>query len=175
VIEDQRRYKELKSEQYKAQEKCKLELMEKLSIRCKSFRDEQAEMKKDEDELDENDPFIEQFIKKRMEEMMHKIRLNKSRNFGKLNFLKDGNDLLDAIENEPKGVLIICHIYNQSMESCTTMNHCLDILASQYPYIKFCAVEAYSAGMSERFVSDCSLIKSHHLKLILIIFYNIIL
>lgn len=154
MIEDQRRYKELESEQHKAQERSKLELMEKLSIRCTSFRDDQINMNQEGDELDENDPFIEQFIKKRMEEMMQKSRLNKSRNFGKLNFLKNGDDFLDAIENEQKNVLIICHIFNQSTESCITMNHCLGILASQYPYIKFCAVEAYSAGMSERFVSD---------------------
>lgn len=160
VLNDWKRYQELKQERKRSEEIDKLKLMEKLSMSCKTYIEEMEEKKRQEivqDELDklladDDDPFLNEYMKKRMAEMMEEVQLNRSgRKFGQLIRLTKGEDFLEAIEKEAKDVLIICHISNESYEGCIAMNGCLSLLASQYPFIKFTSLDARSAGMSERF------------------------
>ncbi|XP_053213581.1 phosducin-like protein [Panonychus citri] len=160
VLNDFKRYQELKQERKRSEELSKLKLMEKLSMSCKTYNEELEEKKQQEivqDELDklmtdDSDPFLNEYMKKRMSEMMEEVEANRSvRKSGKLIRLTKGEDFLEAIEKEAKDVLVICHIANESNEGCVAMNGCLQCLASKYPFIKFCALDARSAGMSERF------------------------
>lgn len=129
---------------------------------CKTNIEEMEEKKRQEmvqDELDkllndDDDPFLNEYMKKRMAEMMEEVQLNRSgREFGRLIRLTKAEDFLEAIEKEAKDVLIICHIANESYEGCISMNGCLSLLAPEYQFIKFCTLDARAAGMSERFVS----------------------
>lgn len=144
----------------------KLKLMEKMTLTCKSYLDEREDIRKQErvsDELDklleEDDPFFNEYMKKRMQEMMLELQSSRnSKTFGELVRLNSGEEFLDAIEKEDKDVLVMVHISNDDIDACVAMNGCLSCLASQYLYIKFCTLNAYAAGMSERFVSFHSII-----------------
>lgn len=159
VINDWRKFQELKQKREQHAELERMKLMEKLSMKCKPYSQEVEEKAKQEklsDDLDkmleEEDPFLNEYMKKRMQEMMEEVISNRnSRKFGQLIQLNTGDEFLDAIEKENAEVLTIIHISNNSIDACKAMNGCLSYLASQYPYIRFCTLDAYAAGMSKRF------------------------
>lgn len=156
MIKDWQRYKQFETEKRENEEKEKLELMKKLSISCRSQLDEDIEQNKanNEDTDDLNDPFLKEYMIKRMKEMMEQIDSSgKERQvFGKIIYLSSGSEFLEAIDKENKFVTIICHIYTNDIEECERMNGCLNCLAQKYPNVKFCAIEAKIAGMSKQFV-----------------------
>ncbi|CAG2122680.1 unnamed protein product [Medioppia subpectinata] len=132
--------------------------MSKLSLSCRSHLDEELAKKEnqttDEDDFDDmNDPFLKEYMIKRMQEMMEQIDSDGKERpvFGKLLLLGSGAEFLEAIDKEKKFVTIICHIYTRNIQECVDMNGCLDCLAKQYSNVKFCAIEASIAGMSKHF------------------------
>lgn len=154
VIKDWQRYKQLENERRDEQAKEKLELFKKLSITCRSTLDDEKEKQREEsmeNDLQElmNDEFLKEYMQKRMEEMM-KVVQNQPR-FCMLSKLKNGQEYLDAIEKENPNVTVIIHIYTDDIAGCEAMNGCLQCLAQQYPLVKFCCLEASSAGMSKHF------------------------
>lgn len=150
VIKDWQRYKQLETEKRDEQEKEKLELIKKLSLTCNSHIDDEKEKEKDR-EFQElmNDAFLKEYMQKRMEEMMKWA--NSRPTFCKLIKLKSGQEYLEAIEKEYPNVTVVVHIYTADISGCDAMNGCLHCLAQEYPYVKFCCLEASSAGMSKHF------------------------
>lgn len=86
-----------------------------------------------------------------MQEMMKETTNRPT--FGKLIMLNNGAEFLESIDKENKNVTVICHIYSNDIAGCEAMNGCLECLATEYVNVKFCAIEASSAGMSKHFVS----------------------
>lgn len=162
VINDWKRYQEMKKQKTVEADLQQLKLMEKMSMSCQSYMQELEEKSKQEkvdEELDklleeDDDRFLNEYMKKRMLEMMQEVQSSRNcKKFGELIRLETGEEFLDAIEKEESSVLVIVHISNDN-SACTTMNGCLNCLASQYSNIKFCTLNAYAAGMSKRFVSN---------------------
>ncbi|XP_012058784.1 PREDICTED: phosducin-like protein [Atta cephalotes] len=140
VIKDWQRYKQLETEKRESQEKERLQLINKLSLTCRSTLDEEKE------KLNETDPelanlltdeFLLEYQKQRMKEMLAKTE---KLCFGRVIDLENTDQFLQAIDGEDKSVIIIVHIYEDNVSGCEAMNGCLISLAEEYPYIKFCKI-----------------------------------
>lgn len=150
VIKDWQRFKQLEIEKREDNEKERVELMKKLTLTVKTALDAEKEKAKEDAELDEllNDEFLLEYQKKRMQEM---LKNQPNIVFGKLLYLKNGEEYLDAIDKENKQVKIIIHLYEDHVESCRAMNACLTNLAKIYKNVKFCSIIASRAGLSRDF------------------------
>lgn len=138
----------------------RLSLAKKLTMSCQTVSEEEAEKKKAdsidkefEEMLNGSDPFLEEYVKKRMEEMMQEKKSSK-RTFGRILNVKSGGEFLEEIEKENgNNTCVICHIYSPRIPACLVLNKHLAILAVKYKQVKFVTVEVASAGMSQHFVS----------------------
>lgn len=132
-------------------ERC--ELMKKLSITAKTSAEDQKakEQAEFDDELNEllNDDFLQQFQKRRMQEMLAMSGVTPK--FGEVISLKNGDDFLTSIDNEHKSVTVIIHIYEDKYRACKSMNKCIIKLAKEYPSVKFCKILSTVAGLSKNF------------------------
>lgn len=161
VIKDFQRYKQFENEQRESQDAEKLALMKKLSLSCRSYIDEKVEQKLNAgedlgDDTDDNDPFIKEYIAKRMREMLERYQQREVKKvFGDLAFLNTGEALLSILEDKDlKNILVVTHVYNRKIPECKTMNSCLDKLAKKYQHVKFCCLDASVAGMSYEFIKN---------------------
>lgn len=160
MIKDFQRWKQLEAERRAADDMERLSLTKKLSMTCQTVSEEEAERNKAdaidkefEDMLTGPDPFLEEYVKKRMEEMIHDKKSSKH-SFGRILNVKTGSEFLEEIERENNSnVCVICHIYSNRIPACLTLNKHLAILAVKYKQAKFLTVEVASAGMSQHFVS----------------------
>ncbi|CAF2814198.1 unnamed protein product [Rotaria sp. Silwood2] len=156
VIEDWRRFKQLETEKREEQQKEKVTLIKKLTMTCRSYLDEEEAKKKEQEALedeffDAEDEFFKEYRAKLMHEMQQRL-LNAPR-FGKQIDLNREN-FTNTIDNENKNVTIIVHVYEQSAIGCKTMNKCIQILAEQYPFVKFCRIQASEAQLSHNFIKN---------------------
>ncbi|KYN42441.1 Phosducin-like protein [Trachymyrmex septentrionalis] len=151
VIKDWQRYKQLEAEKRESQEKERLQLINKLSLTCRSALDEEKE------KLNETDPelanlltdeFLLEYQKQRMKEMLAKTE---KLYFGRVIDLENTDQFLQAIDGEDKSIIIIIHIYEDNVSGCEAMNGCLISLAEKYPYVKFCKILGSIAGLSKQF------------------------
>lgn len=155
VVQDWQLYKQLESQQREENDKQRLEMMKKLSITTSTKREDEERKKEEELEaelaelLDEE--ILQQFQKQRMAEMLQMCGQQKV--FGKVIQLATSEDFLNAIEKENPNTTVIIHIYEKNVNSCNTLNTCLDTLASEYKNIKFCKIISSTAGMSSKFKS----------------------
>jgi len=69
------------------------------------------------------------------------------------------DNFTQSIDGENKNVTIIVHVYEQGARGCQLMDKCFDALAEQYPYVKFCRIQASEAQMSHNFVWTLSTLK----------------
>lgn len=144
VLRDWELYKQLENEKLIDEELQKVAIAKKLTL-----------SKPQDDEIDKElvdlmgDEFLLQYQKQRMEEML--LKPSGMPKFGNVLLLRNGNEFLDAIDNENKSVTIVVHIYEESNSGCKTMNKCLETLCKQYPSVKFCKIIGSSAGMSQRY------------------------
>ncbi|EGI70957.1 PREDICTED: phosducin-like protein [Acromyrmex echinatior] len=150
VIKDWQRYKQLEAEKRESQEKERLQLINKLSLTCRSALDEEKE------KLNETDPelanllsdeFLLEYQKQRMKEMLAKTE----KLFGRVIDLENTDQFLQAIDGEDKSIIVIVHIYEDNVSGCEAMNGCLISLAEEYPYVKFCKILGSIAGLSKQF------------------------
>lgn len=129
--------------------------MKKLSITAKTTAEDQKDKEKAEfdAELEEllNDDFLQEFQKRRMQEMLALSGLLPK--FGELVNLKSGDEFLHSIDGENKSVTVIIHIFEDKFKACKTMNKCLTKLAQEYPTVKFCKILSTVAGLSKKFKS----------------------
>lgn len=153
VIKDWQRFKQLENEKRMDQDRERLELMKKLSITAKTTaEDQKAKEQADFDaELEEllNDDFLQEFQKRRMQEMLAVSGMLPK--FGELVALKNGEDFLKSVDGENKSVTVIIHIYEDKFKACKTMNKCMVKLAQEYPSVKFCKILSTVAGLSKKF------------------------
>ncbi|XP_075224114.1 phosducin-like protein 1 [Lycorma delicatula] len=153
VIKDWQRFKQLESKKRSEQEKGRLSLIKKCSLTCRTAKEEEeeeiGELEKEFDEMF-TDKFLEQYRKQRMNEMLS----NKLPVFGKLIHLRNGDEFLEALDNENKSVAVVVHVYEDNISGCKMMNKCLAELSTEYPNVKFCKLVSSTAGMSSHFKSD---------------------
>lgn len=153
VIKDWQRFKQLENEKRQEADREKLELMKKLSITAKTTaEDQKAKEQADFDaELEEllNDDFLQEFQKRRMQEMLALSGMLPK--FGEVVTLQNGDDFLHCIDGENKSVTVIIHIYEDKFKACKTMNKCMVKLAKEYPTVKFCKILSTVAGLSKKF------------------------
>lgn len=127
--------------------------MKKLSITAKTTAEDQKakEQAEFDNELDEllNDDFLQEFQKRRMQEMLALSGMLPK--FGEVVALKNGDDFLHCIDGENKSVTVIIHIYEDKFKACKTMNKCMAKLAREYPTVKFCKILSTVAGLSKKF------------------------
>lgn len=121
------------------------DLAKKLSLNCRSEKEDQeinSEIEKLENELEnDDDEFLQEYIKKRMHEMIESSIVNR-KHFGHVFELKDGDEFLNTVDNpEHKNVLIVIHIWDRGSEACKAVNGCLMTIAKEYNYIKFCRIQ----------------------------------
>jgi len=129
-------------------------LIKKLTTTCRSYLDDEEAKKKEENEeefFDADDEFFKEYRAKLMQQMQQRL-LNAPR-FGQQIDLNREN-FTKAIDDENKNVTIIVHVYEQSAIGCKLMNNCFQILAEQYPYVKFCRIQASEAQLSHNFVKN---------------------
>lgn len=155
VIEDWRRYKQLERENREDQEKEKVELAKKLAMTCRTDKEDQEakakEEKQDEDlEALLDDEFLAAYMERRMKEMIQE-NMSKKKYFGKLIDLDDVDQFLHAIDKEDKSVVVVIFIYEKDVAGCEAMNGCLQIVAKDHSYVKFCRILASTAGLSKHF------------------------
>lgn len=153
VIKDWQRFKQLENEKRLDQERERVELMKKLSITAKTTAEDQKGKEQDEfdAELEEllNDDFLQEFQKRRMQEMLAMSGMVPK--FGEVVTLKNGEDFLQSIDGENKSVTVIIHIWEDKFKACKTMNKCMVKLAQEYPAVKFCKILSTVAGLSKKF------------------------
>ena len=135
------------------QERERIELMKKLSLTAKTAAEDQKAKEQEEfdAELEEllNDDFLQEFQKRRMQEMLAMSGMLPK--FGEVVTLNNGDEFLQAIDSEHKNVTVIIHIYEDKFKACKTMNKCLAKLAQEYPTVKFCKILSTVAGLSKKF------------------------
>jgi len=155
VIKDWQRFKQLEHEKNQENDKERRELVKKLAMTCRSD-DLDKEIEKDGqksniDNLESDllqDDFLQEYLKKRMEEMTKK--LTDLPKFGKV--LELTNEMfLNEIDKENKNVTVIVHIYDQKIQECRLMNQCFETIATDYPIVKFCKVRSCEINLSEKF------------------------
>lgn len=153
VIKDWQRFKQLENEKNEEKERERLFLMKKLAITSKTKAEDDKQKEQDEldaefDELMNSDTLFE-FQRQRMMEMMQVCGQQMA--FGKVLSLGNGDEFLNAVDMENKNTTVIVHIYENHLSACKTMNKCLDQLAKEYVYVKFCKMYGSVAGMSKDF------------------------
>lgn len=155
VIKDWQRFKQLESERREEAELERLALAKKLSLSCRTER-EDAEERQRQEQLDremesllEEDDFMQVYMQKRMQELMNLTRSNKV--FGELISLMTGEDFLAAIDQEDKAVTVIILLQEPGVEGCEAMKGCLACIARDYKNVKFCEIAASAAGLSRHF------------------------
>lgn len=152
VLKDWQQYKKLETEKRDEDEKERIALMKKLTLTVQTALDEEKEDEIEDLDLNEllqNDLFLLDYQKKRMEEMLQKNQHNLT--FGQLIYLCNGQDFLDAIDKENKAVQVIVHLYEDKVDACRVMNSCLVELSKLYDKVKFCTIIASRAGLSRDF------------------------
>jgi len=151
VIEDWRRYKQLEVEKREIDERERLDLAKKLSLNCRSEKEDReinSEIEKLENDLDDDDEFLQEYIKKRMHEMIESSIVNR-KHFGYVFELKDGDEFLNTVDDpEHKNVLIVIHIWDRGSDACKAVNGCLLTIAKEYNYIKFCRIQVSFSNFS---------------------------
>lgn len=130
-----------------------MELAKQLSLSCQTSQELEQQKIRDQqldDELDglldQSDPILQEYMRKRMEEMLHKSKPQLV--FGQVIRCKESGDFLREIEQDVK---VICHIYSAVMKECHRLNECFDELAERHVATKFLCIEVNTCGMSARF------------------------
>ena len=141
VIEDWRRYKQLETEKRAENEREKVALAKKLALTCRSDREDQEINKEMEAlELEEEDEFIQEYMKKRMQEMVEAAVIQR-KHIGHVFAVQDGESFLNTVDcKETKSDLIVVLIV-ESGSICKIMESCWATLAKEYSYVKFCKIQ----------------------------------
>ncbi|XP_034668591.1 phosducin-like protein [Drosophila subobscura] len=153
VVKDWQRFKQLEAERRDETERQRLALAKKLSMTTTTTAEDEERKRQEEldDELSElmSEDFLQQYQKQRMAEMLRQTGHNQQ--FGTVHQLSSHGEFLACVEQESKHTTIIIHIYEKSLSACSTLNKCLETLASDYPSIKFAKICSSVAGMSRDF------------------------
>lgn len=157
VIQDWQRYKQLEAERREESEAERVALAKKLTMSARTDQEDQdakAREQKAADEIDdlfdEDDEFLRDYMKKRMEEMIEKNMCTK-RSYGKIIDLHSDGEFLEAVDKVDKNVIVVIFITEDKAPGCEAVHGCLINVAKDYDHIKFCRMYASTAGLSKRF------------------------
>ncbi|XP_064399914.1 phosducin-like protein [Halichondria panicea] len=99
------------------------------------------------------DPFLQDYRAKRMEQMKNEVKKGGRRQrFGNLVEVR-GDKYDHYIENSPPQTFVIMHIYDEFVSVCLYLNQRLTQMAKLYPTARFCRVQAGQVGVSPAFIS----------------------
>ncbi|XP_068605240.1 phosducin-like [Brachionichthys hirsutus] len=98
---------------------------------------------------EEDERCLKRYRKQCMQEMHE--RLSFCPTFEAVHELESGEDFLEVIEKEHRMTQVVVHIYQHGVTGCEQLNSSLDCLASEYPSVKFCRIDAVASGAAERF------------------------
>ncbi|KAM9460062.1 phosducin-like [Salvelinus alpinus] len=101
---------------------------------------------------EEDEKGLRKYRKQCMKEMHERFSFGPT--FDSVVELDNGEAFLEVIEKEHRLTLVVVHIYKDGVKGCEALNSCLDCLATEYPSIKFCRIEAAATGAGERFSDD---------------------
>ncbi|KAI8037854.1 hypothetical protein M5D96_009355 [Drosophila gunungcola] len=154
VVKDWQRFKQLEAERRDETERQRLALAKKLTITTATAAEDEERKRQEEldAELDElmSEDFLQQYQKQRMAEMLRQTGHHQQ--FGQVQQLSTHGEFLACVEQENKHTTIIIHIYERQLAACTTLNKCLDSLASDYPSIKFAKICSSAQAVIGNFV-----------------------
>lgn len=153
VIKDWQRFKQLETERNEEKERERIQLAKRLAITtCTAAEDaerkEQEALEAEFAELLNEDTLLE-FQRRRMVEMME--RCGQQQVFGKVINLANGEEFLNAVDQESKLTTVVIHIYENHLAACKTLAKCLNTLADEYRQVKFCKILGSVAGLSKGF------------------------
>uniref|UniRef100_A0A3P9CS49 Phosducin b n=1 Tax=Maylandia zebra TaxID=106582 RepID=A0A3P9CS49_9CICH len=117
-----------------------------LTPMCRKFVQE-YELLKEEDE-----GCLKSYRKRCMQEMHDKLSFGPR--FEGVYDLDSGEAFLEVIEKEHHSTVVVVHIYKNGIKGCEALNSCLDCLATEYPTVKFCKIDAVASGAAERFSDE---------------------
>ncbi|KAM6431304.1 phosducin-like protein isoform 2-T2 [Liasis olivaceus] len=164
VINDWRRFKQLETEQREEQCREMERLIKKLSVTCRSHLDEEKDKQKQKElqeklndklalhEGADDEEFLQQYRKQRMEEMRR--QLHPGQQFKQVFEIHSGEAFLDAVDKGNKKTLVMIHIYEDDIPGAEALDGCMICLAAEYPTVKFCRVRSSLIGTSSRFTSN---------------------
>ncbi|XP_035503623.1 phosducin b isoform X2 [Scophthalmus maximus] len=145
VINDWRRFK-LESMDQENLPSAKKELLRQMSSPHKMSVQE-YELLKEEDE-----GCLKKYRRRCMQEMHDKLSFGPR--FEGVHDLDSGEAFLEVIEKEHHTTMVVVHIYKVGVKGCEELNTCLDCLATEYPSVKFCRIDAVASGAAERFSDE---------------------
>ncbi|KAF7661806.1 hypothetical protein LDENG_00253870 [Lucifuga dentata] len=155
VINDWRRFK-LESMDQENLPPAKRELLRQMSSPNKSNEDFRGNRKMTVQEYEllkeEDEGCLKQYRRRCMEEMHEKLSFGPK--FEGVHDLDSGEAFLEVIEKEHHTTVVVVHIYKVGVKGCEELNDCLDCLATEYPTVKFCRIDAVASGASERFSDE---------------------
>ncbi|XP_019954148.1 phosducin b [Paralichthys olivaceus] len=157
VINDWRRFK-LESMDQDNLPPAKRELLRQMSSPHKGRDDSRSninrKMSVQEYELlkEEDEGCLKKYRRRCMQEMHDKLSFGPR--FEGVHDLDSGEAFLEVIEKEHHTTVVVVHIYKVGVKGCEELNNCLDCLATEYPTVKFCRIDAVESGAAERFSDD---------------------
>lgn len=157
VINDWRRFK-LESMEQEDLNPAKKELLKQMSSPSKakdaSRGNLNRKMSVQEYELlkEEDEGCLKSYRKRCMQEMHDKLSFGPR--FEGVYDLDSGEAFLEVIEKEHHSTVVVVHIYKDGIKGCEALNSCLDCLATEYPTVKFCRIDAVASGAAERFSDE---------------------
>lgn len=101
---------------------------------------------------EEDEGCLKSYRKRCMQEMHDKLSFGPR--FEGVYDLDSGEAFLEVIEKEHHSTVVVVHIYKNGIKGCEALNSCLDCLATEYPTVKFCKIDAVASGAAERFSDE---------------------
>lgn len=101
---------------------------------------------------EEDEGCLKSYRKRCMQEMHDKLSFGPR--FEGVYDLDSGEAFLEVIEKEDHSTVVVVHIYKNGIKGCEALNSCLDCLATEYPTVKFCKIDAVASGAAERFSDE---------------------
>ena len=120
----------------KPQQEYTEEAMEKLENYDPLAKKNLEELDELEDDLD--DKFLEEYKKKRLEEIK---KISEKPHFGSV-YEISRDDYITHVTNAPKESFVVLHLYQDYLEKCKLMNELMTRMAAKYPLIKFVKIVA---------------------------------
>lgn len=101
---------------------------------------------------EEDEGCLKKYRRRCMQEMHEKLSFGPK--FDGVHDLDSGEAFLEVIEKEHHTTVVVVHIYKAGVKGCEELNNCLDCLATEYPTVKFCRIDAVASGAGERFSDE---------------------
>ncbi|KAF8660611.1 hypothetical protein AX16_001590 [Volvariella volvacea WC 439] len=120
--------------------------MEKSSLGGKTFLEEEREKRN----MWGRDVKLDELVVKEMEKEGAKMDLLGNRKEGKFGHLREVglNGFVSAVEKEERGVWVVVHLYDPSLDRCYQIDDELAQLARLYPQVKFLRARAAALGFA---------------------------